>query len=334
MPGIDRADRSRRALLLQAARDQGRVRSRAAVRRDRLHEARRGAVRRRLQAHVPPRAAAVQQARPGDRRAEEDRRTARGCCGVPRAREAAPFRGTALDIFGQTAERRMERALIGEYETLDRRSSSRKLDAARTTRSRSSSRRCPSTSAATATSRSATCKDAKAREAALLAQFRARAADPSRCRRRWRRRSDARSACLRPRCIDPTRSSAARAWFAAQGFAPFPFQEEVWARLRARRIRAAPRAHRHGQDLRRVDGRRSLLGPRGSADAPPPLTVLWLTPMRALAADTGAGARTRGRARCKPHWTRRRAHRRHAAPPRARGRTGGCPPRSSPRPRA
>ena len=28
------------------------------------------------------------------------------------------FRGTALDVFGRTAERRMERALIGEYETL------------------------------------------------------------------------------------------------------------------------------------------------------------------------------------------------------------------------
>ena len=28
------------------------------------------------------------------------------------------FRGTALDSFGKTAERRMERALIGDYETL------------------------------------------------------------------------------------------------------------------------------------------------------------------------------------------------------------------------
>jgi len=27
------------------------------------------------------------------------------------------FRGTGLDFFGRTAERRMERALIGEYET-------------------------------------------------------------------------------------------------------------------------------------------------------------------------------------------------------------------------
>ena len=28
------------------------------------------------------------------------------------------LRGTALDVFGRTAERRRERALIGEYETL------------------------------------------------------------------------------------------------------------------------------------------------------------------------------------------------------------------------
>jgi indolepyruvate ferredoxin oxidoreductase len=28
------------------------------------------------------------------------------------------LRGTALDVFGRTAERRMERALIGEYETV------------------------------------------------------------------------------------------------------------------------------------------------------------------------------------------------------------------------
>ena len=28
------------------------------------------------------------------------------------------FRGTALDVFGKTAERKQERALIGQYETL------------------------------------------------------------------------------------------------------------------------------------------------------------------------------------------------------------------------
>ena len=45
-----------------------------------------------------------------------------------------------------------------------------------------------------------------------------------------------------------------------------------------------------------------LLGPDGAADAPPPLTVLWLTPLRALAADTGL-ALGRAAAALKPHWT-------------------------------
>ena len=85
----DGADRSRRALLLQAARDQGRVRSRAPLHRDRFREARRRAVRGRLQAQVPPRAAAVQQARSGDRRGEEEHLRSVDDGRVPRAREDA-----------------------------------------------------------------------------------------------------------------------------------------------------------------------------------------------------------------------------------------------------
>ncbi len=44
------------------------------------------------------------------------------------------------------------------------------------------------------------------------------------------------------------------------------------------------------------------LGPDGSADAAPPLSVVWLTPLRALAADTGL-ALARAAAALKPHWT-------------------------------
>jgi hypothetical protein len=72
------ADRGRRALLLQAARDQGRIRSRPPLHRKRLCRARGRAVRGRLQAHVPSRAAAFEQARPGHRRSERSRSTARG----------------------------------------------------------------------------------------------------------------------------------------------------------------------------------------------------------------------------------------------------------------
>ena len=45
-----------------------------------------------------------------------------------------------------------------------------------------------------------------------------------------------------------------------------------------------------------------VLGPAGAADAPPPLTVLWITPLRALAADTGL-ALARAASALQPHWT-------------------------------
>ena len=72
-PARPRSPRPSRASLLQAAGDQGRVRGRAPVRRDRLRRARRRAVRGRLQAHVPPGAAGPRQARPGHRRAAQAR---------------------------------------------------------------------------------------------------------------------------------------------------------------------------------------------------------------------------------------------------------------------
>jgi ATP-dependent Lhr-like helicase len=43
-------------------------------------------------------------------------------------------------------------------------------------------------------------------------------------------------------------------------------------------------------------------GPHGSVDAAPPLTLLWITPLRALAADTGL-ALERAAAALRPHWT-------------------------------
>ncbi len=45
-----------------------------------------------------------------------------------------------------------------------------------------------------------------------------------------------------------------------------------------------------------------MLGAAGDADAPPPLTVLWITPLRALAADTGLALARAARA-LQPHWT-------------------------------
>ena len=43
-------------------------------------------------------------------------------------------------------------------------------------------------------------------------------------------------------------------------------------------------------------------GEPGAAGAPPPLAVLWITPLRALAADTGL-ALARAAAALQPHWT-------------------------------
>src|SRR4051794_35655212 len=44
-----------------------------------------------------------------------------------------------------------------------------------------------------------------------------------------------------------------------------------------------------------------VFGHDGAAENPPPLTLLWITPLRALAADTGL-AIARAAAALKPHW--------------------------------
>lgn len=81
------------------------------------------------------------------------------------------------------------------------------------------------------------------------------------------------------------RTPDAAAWMAARGWAPFPFQQEVWdamARGESGLLHATTGAGKTYavwlgalQALADVDAKRT-----------PPLTVIWLTPMRALAADT------------------------------------------------
>ena len=107
-----------------------------------------------------------------------------------------------------------------------------------------------------------------------------------------------------PAAAAPPASDAfgpARAWFATQGWSPFPFQEDVWS------------AFAHGESglLHAPTGMGKtyaawmpplLLGAAGDAGAPPPLTVLWITPLRALAADTGL-ALARAARGLQPHWT-------------------------------
>jgi ATP-dependent Lhr-like helicase len=90
-------------------------------------------------------------------------------------------------------------------------------------------------------------------------------------------------------------------WFAAQAFTPFPFQEEVWAAYAAGESGLVHAPTGMGKTYAAALGPIAL-GARGSADAPPPLSLLWITPLRALASDTGA-ALTRAAQGLNPHWT-------------------------------
>ena len=93
----------------------------------------------------------------------------------------------------------------------------------------------------------------------------------------------------------------ARCWFAAQGYAPFPFQETVWAAYANGESGLIHAPTGMGKTYAALMGP-LVTGPEGSDDGPPPLTVLWLTPLRALAQDTGL-ALARAAAALRPRWT-------------------------------
>src|SRR5215213_9556029 len=91
-----------------------------------------------------------------------------------------------------------------------------------------------------------------------------------------------------------------RDWFASEGWEPFPFQEEVWRAYLAGESGLIHAATGTGKTYA------AWIGPvlewlrdyPESAGAPavrrgnaPPLRVLWVTPLRALAADTEAALR-------------------------------------------
>ena len=101
--------------------------------------------------------------------------------------------------------------------------------------------------------------------------------------------------------LAPDAFGAVRAWFATGGWSPFPFQQAVWdayARGESGLIHAPTGM---GKTYAAWLGP-LVLGRAGSADAPPPLTVIWLTPLRALAQDTGL-ALARAAAALQPYWT-------------------------------
>jgi ATP-dependent Lhr-like helicase len=78
-------------------------------------------------------------------------------------------------------------------------------------------------------------------------------------------------------------------WFECRGWRPFPFQREVWAAMRDGRsglLHATTGAGKTYAVWWGAIARAQALGIGLQGRHAPPLGVLWLTPMRALAADT------------------------------------------------
>jgi ATP-dependent Lhr-like helicase len=94
----------------------------------------------------------------------------------------------------------------------------------------------------------------------------------------------------------PRSVNVAQRWFAARGWKPFPFQKEVWAavaRGESGLLHASTGAGKTYSvwfaalnQFARTAPAAVEEKPRKRKPAPAPLTVLWITPMRALAADT------------------------------------------------
>jgi ATP-dependent helicase Lhr and Lhr-like helicase len=85
--------------------------------------------------------------------------------------------------------------------------------------------------------------------------------------------------------------AAVARWFEAQGWRPLAFQERVWAQMEAGRSGLLHAATGSGKTLAVGLGAWLALQEQGAdaKDEAPPLMLLWITPMRALAADTARG---------------------------------------------
>jgi ATP-dependent Lhr-like helicase len=106
-----------------------------------------------------------------------------------------------------------------------------------------------------------------------------------------------RSRGYRVACGDREPMECVREWFGHHGWTPFPFQEEVWRAYLKGESGLVHAATGTGKTYA------AWLGPviewlsdypakaRPRAAVPPPLRVLWVTPLRALAGDTEAALR-------------------------------------------
>ncbi len=104
------------------------------------------------------------------------------------------------------------------------------------------------------------------------------------------------------RCGDRQPIECVREWFRLDAWEPFPFQEEVWQAYLAGESGLIHAATGTGKTYAAWLGpvlewlRDYPNGNRGRREAgkfagTPPLRVLWITPLRALAADTEAALR-------------------------------------------
>ncbi len=92
-------------------------------------------------------------------------------------------------------------------------------------------------------------------------------------------------------------SSPTTDWLAARGWQAFPFQKNVWKAMRAGHSGLLHATTGSGKTLAVWLGALQAL-----ADAEAPLTVLWITPMRALSQDTLLALQDAA-ATLAPHWT-------------------------------
>jgi len=83
----------------------------------------------------------------------------------------------------------------------------------------------------------------------------------------------------------PDPSTRIESWFADRGWTPFDFQREAWAAIAAGRSGLLHATTGAGKTYAVWLGALRAFATAHARSAPP-LTVLWLTPMRALAADT------------------------------------------------
>jgi ATP-dependent Lhr-like helicase len=96
--------------------------------------------------------------------------------------------------------------------------------------------------------------------------------------------------------------SGAGEWFAARGWQPFAFQREVWAAMAAGRSGLLHATTGSGKTYAVWFGALARGLALSTTKTAPPLGVLWITPMRALAADTTRALQLT-LAEAAPHWT-------------------------------